>query len=174
MIAREKSVLNITASIIAITWTIIVTCLFIWTIKNTQNQTSMLLKFQTRAFFQEIVTTRSWNASHGGVYVPVTSKTQPNIYLKDPERDVITKNGMKLTKINPAYMTRQIGEIAKQKKQVWFHITSANPIRTENAADQWELRSLKLFTSGKSEFSEFIINELKFRTTIYLYNQMIK
>ncbi len=116
LIAKEKTILNITASTVIIIWTVIITGLCIWAIKNTKDQTNNLLKFQSRAFFQEIVTVRSWNASHGGVYVPVTSKTQPNLYLEDNKRDVITKSGLKLTKINPAYMTRQIGEIAEQKK----------------------------------------------------------
>ncbi len=167
LIAKEKTILNITASTVIIIWTVIITGLCIWAIKNTKDQTNNLLKFQSRAFFQEIVTVRSWNASHGGVYVPVTSKTQPNLYLEDNKRDVITKSGLKLTKINPAYMTRQIGEIAEQKKIVWFHITSAKPIRPANAADQWELDALKSFASGASESSEFIKNEEK--KTLFRY-----
>ena len=87
------------------------------------------------------------------MYVPVTAQTQPNPYLDDPERDVVTNNGLKLTKINPAYMTRQIAEIAKDKNLVWFHITSDNPIRPANFADQWEARALNLFLSGLEEVS---------------------
>ena len=46
-----------------------------------------------RAFFDEIQTTRQWNAEHGGVYVPVTEQTQPNPYLDVSHRDVSTTDG---------------------------------------------------------------------------------
>ncbi len=159
MSTKEKTMLFRGASIVVIIWTLTITGLCIWDIKNEKNQTNELLKIQTRAFFQQIITTGSWNASHGGVYVPVTSKTQPNPHLEDPKGDVTTISGMKLTKIDPALMTRQIGEIAEEKDEVWFHLTSTKPIRSANAADKWELKALKSFTLGEFEFSEFVNNE---------------
>jgi hypothetical protein len=143
----------------AIGWTTIMACIAVWGVVNEKNQTNELSKNQAHSFFQEIVTTRFWNATHGGVYVPITALTQPNPYLDDPERDVITDKGLKLTKINPAYMTRQIAEIAKDRSFVWFHITSDKPIRPSNIADAWEAKALKSFLSGSSEFSEFLRNE---------------
>lgn len=52
-------------------------------------------------------------------------------------------------------MTRQIGEIASKRNQVWFHITSADPIRPENVPDSWEAKSLGLFVTGVPEHFEF-------------------
>lgn len=101
--------------------------------------------------FNLIEITREWNARHGGVYVPVTENAQPNPYLQVPQRDVFTQNGELLTKINPAYMTRQIAEIAELSSGVRFHITSLKPIRPENAADTWEQESLVQFEQGKTE-----------------------
>lgn len=136
-------------------WTVVISCFFIWGIRNIHKHTRELVTYQARAFFQEIVTTRSWNARHSGVYVLVTDKTKSNPYLDDPNRDVVTKNGLALTKINPAYMTRQIAEIASIKNLVWFHITSSKPIRPENIADEWESDTLKYFSEGLHEFAEF-------------------
>ncbi|MBW1797360.1 MAG: DUF3365 domain-containing protein [Deltaproteobacteria bacterium] len=136
-------------------WTVVLSCFFVWGIKNIFKHTKELATYQARAFFQEIVTTRSWNATHGSVYVLVTDKTQPNPYLDDPNRDVITTNGLALTKINPAYMTRQIAEIASKKNLVWFHITSSKPIRPENAPDEWESDTLEYFSEGLHEYAEF-------------------
>jgi hypothetical protein len=59
-----------------------------------------------KVIFRTIVATRTWNASHGGVYVPVTETIRPNPYLTGPDRDVRTTDGRELTKVNPAYMTR--------------------------------------------------------------------
>jgi len=108
-----------------------------------------------QAFFQQVVVTRAWNAGHGGVYVPVTEATRPNPYLDDPLRDLTATNGLKLTKINPAYMTRQIAEIADAQKGIRFHITSLNPIRPENKATEWETAVLRSFAGGVGEYSDF-------------------
>lgn len=98
--------------------------------------------------FRLIEITRDWNAQHGGVYVPVTGTTQPNPYLDHPKRDVVTSDGQRLTLVNPAYMTRQIAEIAEKADGARFHITSIKPIRPANSPDAWEAESLRLFESG--------------------------
>lgn len=95
--------------------------------------------------FRLIELTRDWNAQHGGVYAPVTEKTRPNEYLEHPRRDLETTDGMRLTMINPALMTRQIAEVAEKIDGVKLHITSLNPIRPANKADEWEAESLKQF-----------------------------
>ncbi|MBF0160649.1 MAG: DUF3365 domain-containing protein [Magnetococcales bacterium] len=117
-----------------------------------------------RAFFEEIQTTRLWNARHGGVYVPITETTQPNPYLKGEDRDVVTTGGLRLTKINPAFMTRQIAELAKEQSGVQYHITSLRPVRPENAADAWETQVLQGFATGRyREFFEFIADAGHYR-----------
>ena len=105
-----------------------------------------------RAFFQEIILSRKWNSTHGGVYVPVTPENLPNPYLKDPNRDVTTIDGLRLTKINPAYMTRQVSELAQtDNRNVQFHITSLKPIRPENTPTDWEEKWLVSFENGMKE-----------------------
>jgi hypothetical protein len=143
------------AILIGLVWTVGIVGVINWNIRKSTSHSKALATFQARAFFQQIVTTRFWNATHGGVYVPVTGKTKPNPYLDDPDRDKMTVDGFKLTKINPAYMTRQIGEIALKKNLTWFHITSSKPIRPQNAPETWELQALNLFASGENEYSEF-------------------
>ena len=109
-----------------------------------KNRDNMLLN-TARTFFNQVVVTRRWNASHGGVYVKVTGDTLPNTFLKDPERDLETKMGVQLTKINPSYMTRQISEVTDDQDRVKFHMTSLLPIRPENRPTPWEERALLSF-----------------------------
>ena len=104
-----------------------------------------------RNMFRRVVLTRSWNASHGGIYVPVSERTQPNPYLPLERRDVTTTDGQKLTLVNPAYMTRLIAEMAESDTGAVFRLTSLRPIRPENAADAWETQSLKAFEAGANE-----------------------
>lgn len=104
-----------------------------------------------RSVFQSAVEARRWNASHGGVYVPVTAKTRPNPYLLDPQRDVVTKDGIKLTKINPAYMTRLISEQMAGGRGLKMRITSLKPISPLNVPDKWEAWALGEFAAGAKE-----------------------
>ena len=112
-----------------------------------------------RMLFTLIELTRDWNALHGGVYAPVSAATQPNPYLRDdPTRDVTGQDGRRFTKINPAYMTRQIAEVAEKISGVRLHITSLKPLRPQNAADGWETGALRLFESdaGRKELLELV------------------
>ena len=105
-----------------------------------------------RSIFRIIVTTREWNARLGGVYVPISTEIQPNPYLDVPDRDITTVNGDQLTKINPAYMTRLISELANENDRINFHITSLNPVRPKNAPIGWERQALQLFEEGQDEY----------------------
>jgi len=105
---------------------------------------------------------RRWGAMHGGVYVPPTAATPPNPYLSHiPDRDVITRDGKALTLINPAYMTRQVYEMAQKDKNGLGigHLTSLKPIRPENAPDPWEIKALKEFENGAEEVSAIVVHD---------------
>ena len=139
-----------------IAWFVIIISSLIWNIYLVVENNQKLILNKSKAFFEQIVVTRLWNSSHGGVYVPITPENQPNEFLKDSLRDIVTINGMHLTKINPAYMTRQISEINYENYDITFHITSLNPIRPANKADEWETKALQMFETGKNELLELL------------------
>jgi len=132
-------------TVIAVVWSLFVTGLFVWGLIQADERTDAILLSQARPFLDQIIITRSWNARHGGVYVPVSKENPPNPYLNTPLRDVETTDGLKLTLINPAYMTRQLSELALKESGLTFHLTSEHPIRPANAAKSWELDALKQF-----------------------------
>ncbi|WP_373509247.1 response regulator [Thiocapsa sp.] len=109
-----------------------------------------------RTFFRQLVLTRRWNALHNGVYVPVTDLIAPNPDLDDPARDVVTRDGVKLTKINPAYMTRLLSDMATDQVGLGFKITSLTPLNPLNAADDWEREALTAFESGAREYAGLV------------------
>lgn len=140
--------------IFGFSWFGLVLVSFVWQLQINKANFDNLALFSAQSHFKEIVMARMWNSSHKGVYVPVTKITQPNIYLEDSLRDLQTTSGILLTKINPAYMTRQIAEMHTNENDLQFHITSLNPIRPENMADSWEASALLDFEHGaKSKFS---------------------
>jgi len=139
--------------LIAVTgWTVLVICLVGWNLHRVGEQTSAVLLSQARSLHRLIVTTRYWSALHGGVYVPATDETPPNPYLEIPERDIETEQLGLLTLVNPAYMTRQISELAAEREQVEFHITSLKPLRPGNAPTPWEREALTRFKSEGDEY----------------------
>lgn len=93
---------------------------------------------------------RHWNALYGGVYAPLSKDAVPNPYLGEmiDSRDVSTVDGLELTLINPAYMTRQVHELGRELYGLHGHITSLNLVRPENAPDEWESQALHEFERG--------------------------
>ena len=105
-----------------------------------------------RTFFKELVIVRRWNASLGGIYAPITDRLQPNPYLDDPHRDLTATDGQRLTKVNPAFMTRLLSEMPDHTAEnIQFHITSLNPLNPHNAPDDWERVALQSFEHNAVE-----------------------
>ena len=137
-------------------WIIVILLSWIWNINSIRKKTLDLVENKAQAFFNEVEITRLWNAQHGGVYVPVTEEIRPNQYLNVPNRDITTTTGIELTLVNPAFMTRQISELAMTNSYIQYHITSLKPIRPANKADNWETNALKSFESGTVKALELI------------------
>lgn len=106
-------------------------------------------RIQARTSIEKDILYRRWNSMHGGVYGAVSGKLQPNPYLDLENRDVTTSDGQKLIKINPAYMTRQVHELGETESGIIGHITSLNPIRPGNKADEWEAGVLSLIEKSR-------------------------
>ncbi|MEG3638032.1 PAS domain-containing protein [Magnetococcus sp. PR-3] len=135
-------------------WTLLVGISLQWNLSEQRIHNKQLVVDRSRHVFQLIQLTRQWNAQHGGTYVPITSETQPNPFLNHlPNRDLTTHEGLQLTMVNPAFMTRQIAELARNSGLL-FHITSLKPIRPSNRADAWEAVALKRFESDTQEIFE--------------------
>jgi PAS domain S-box-containing protein len=73
-----------------------------------------------------------------------------------PERDIVTPSGRRLTLLNPAYMTRQVYELAQASGLPRGHLTSLKPLRPENTPDPWEKKALEAFEHGVDEVSEVV------------------
>jgi diguanylate cyclase (GGDEF)-like protein len=142
--------------IIAAIWIMIIIGSFYWNYTEAMKAQEEIAFQAARSFFDQIVITRKWNAQHGGVYVFITETTRPNPFLETPLRDIEVSQNKTLTKINPAFMTRQISEIAATQKGIQFHITSLMPIRPENKPTPQEVTALHAFQNGIKEIGQFV------------------
>lgn len=141
---------------LGIAWLIILSASFMFQHYESERTHNDLILNTTRTLFDNIVLTRKWNAIHGGVYAPVTKENQPNQYLDDPMRDIKVNDTLTLTKINPAAMTRQLGEMSVKGGKFQVHITSLKLLRPENLPSPREQKALESFEKGEKEAGEFI------------------
>jgi len=152
-VVMERNPFNRYILIIFIAWTLSIVASLLWNVVQIKQSTLENALVQARVAIAKDITYRRWATMHGGVYVPITDVTPPNPYLDVVEREITTPLGVRLTLMNPAYMTRQVHEIEVRDRGVLGHITSLNPIRPENAADVWETMALKSFEQGNPESS---------------------
>jgi PAS domain S-box-containing protein len=139
-----------------ILWTILAILSLSWSLYLLNHNSHVGAIERGRDMVKLIEITRLWNSNHKGVYVSITNDTEPNQYLNIPERDVTTTNGLKLTMINPSYMTRQISELTYKDLNIKFHLTSLKLIRSANKPDNWEETALREFDQGKTEKLELV------------------
>lgn len=126
----------------AIFWAMLLIFSLGWNWQHLEQSLTGLAESEANAAFQKDLTYRLWAAMQGGVYVPPSDQTPPNPYLAHvPDRDIETNEGRSLTLVNPAYMTRQVHELGKEKHGLLGHITSLKPMRPENAPDEWETQA---------------------------------
>ena len=134
---------------------------FLYVFKNQEWQNAISVGQEIgRSNLRKDYTYRIWNASNGGVYVPLTENNLPNPYLSHiPDRDITTQQGKKLTLVNPAYMTRQVHELESEMYGIRGHITSLKVIRPANRPDAWENAALEQFEQGVKEVTELVTEE---------------
>lgn len=128
--------------LVLITVAVVLALLIVWEREKAQEALISEMKVVSSAFFDQIMVARAWNALHGGVYAEQSPETQPNPYLDEPGRDTTTTDGKRLTKINHAYMTRQMSEIAAVSRGYKFRVVSLKPLNPSFSADPWETNTL--------------------------------
>jgi len=156
---KTKNLQRITVLVI-ITWTTLTVSMYILDTTSLHETTLTLAMNEAKSNYQKDLSFRSWVTSHGGIYAPITDQNPPNPYLNNiTDQNVTTPSGINLTLINPAYAQRQLYEEYSKLENIIGHLTSLNPIRPANGADEWETTALTRFEQGETEVLEL--------TTIY-------
>ena len=137
-------------------WTLVVICSFVWNAYSEHLQTRQGALLRSRSLVYKDVLYRHWNASYGGIYVVKTPEVANNPYLKEmiSDSELMTEDGVILTMINPATMTRQVFELQEELLGVNAKITSLKPVNPLNKPDAWERWALDKLKSGGDEVSE--------------------
>lgn len=149
---NSKAAVTFPFRLLIIVWSLLIAVFFVWNLLRNYQQEITIATMSARDSCTKDLLYRRWAARHGGVYVPVSADTPPNPFLEHvTERDITTPSGRRLTLMNPAYMTRQVHEMAQKEYSLKAHITSLRPIRPQNAPDAWETQALSRLSRKKYE-----------------------
>lgn len=110
---------------------------------------------QAASYASLVLDTRTWNASHGGVWVLKSSESPSNPYLSQlgADPDIQATDGSTFTLRDHATMTREISEVSSTQGRVWFHLTALDFINATNAPDTWEKDALEQIGGGQTSVS---------------------
>ncbi|MDP5239392.1 DUF3365 domain-containing protein [Uliginosibacterium sp. 31-16] len=136
-------------------WALLVAASLAFSVSQIRARNTELLREGARNIFRTIVAAREWNSRSAGVYAPVSGDLQPNPYLKHPGREITASDGTRLTLVNPAYMTRLIGEIISADTALRIRMPSLQPLNPQNAPDDWEAQALLALAQGSPEVTEW-------------------
>jgi serine phosphatase RsbU (regulator of sigma subunit) len=140
--------------VFGVLWAAIVTASLAFNVVRVERDTLELARLQARAAYDRDLAYRRWNTDRAPVYFAESPDAPPNPYLSaEPERDILTPSGRRLTMANPDYMMRQVDEMVGKTSGVRAHLTSLNPVRRENAPDAWEAKALRDAERGRAEVS---------------------
>ncbi len=153
MIRKNRYNLNLFFIVSLVAWVFICLGSCIHLAYNERSKSQTLALSQARAVLGRDMAFRKWNSVHGGVYTVMTDTNRPNPYLNVENREIPGPDGITLTKINPAYMIRQVNDLVKSDSDVSVRLTSLKPLNPINAPDEWEAESLRLFDRGRKENS---------------------
>ncbi|MDW7772802.1 MAG: DUF3365 domain-containing protein [Desulfobulbaceae bacterium] len=135
-------------------WTLVIIISISWNISQRKKEIITVATNEAITIFEKDLVYYKWATNHKGVYVPITQETPPNPYLEHlPEANAVTATGEPLTLVNPEYMIRQVYEMKSDQLRALGHITSLDPIRDENAADDWESNALEAFENGETQLT---------------------
>jgi len=175
MITRIASNSKFVIAILSVLfWGLIISASLWWNLQVIEKNVLDNATNRGRFVFQMIETTRLWNARHGGVYVKRNEWTPSNQYLQTSEKNIVTPKGIKLTKMNPAYMTRQLAGLIYNYNQTKVHLTSLKPINPGNYADEWETQALHSFEKNIKERMEVVSSMVRYMAPLFVKKACLK
>jgi len=137
-----------------IVWTLLLVAILSIIINRDYSYAEYIAKQEAIASVNKDIAYRQWVSSHGGVYVPVNKRTQPNKYLsniKDRDFKAINKE---FTLMNPAYTLTQMMHDYSKLYGVKTKITSSRLLNPANKADMWEILALDKIDSTRKNYTE--------------------
>ncbi|MDD5051384.1 MAG: DUF3365 domain-containing protein [Sulfuricurvum sp.] len=160
---------------LAACWTLLIAFFIGFIIYQKQHEIQTLALLEAKTSINKDLSFRTWIASKGGVYAPISKNTPINPYLKVTHRDVNTTDGLQLTLINPAYALRQITDSYQKYSTVKDHLTSLKLLNPHNAPEPWERDALQQIEITHNDLYHFNDqNTLHYMKPFFIDEQCMK
>ena len=153
MKSKRKFIALMTKSLYVV-WTLLLGAILSIIINMAYSYAEYTAKQEAIASVNKDMAYRKWISSHGGVYVSVNKRTQPNKYLaniKDRDFKAINKE---FTLMNPAYALTQMMQDYSELYGVKTKITSTRLLNPANKADMWETVALDKIDKTRKNYTE--------------------
>ncbi|MDR2104789.1 MAG: diguanylate cyclase, partial [Deferribacteraceae bacterium] len=118
---------------------------YVKTISTVQN--NILIK--VRALNEADFTYEGFISDLGDIFTITTSRVPPNANLPKELQELVARDGTRLTRLNPTYVTRLVHEFEPSVDGITRKIVSSTPTNPENAADDWEMSALQQIENGR-------------------------
>jgi signal transduction histidine kinase len=103
---------------------------------------------EARAILDRDNAYRQWLVEQGGVYIRPSARLPQDPYLVHPHKHVVTRDGIALTLLNPAFVLREVQARQFDPARGRSKVVSTRPLNPENAADAWESQALDQLGNG--------------------------
>jgi diguanylate cyclase (GGDEF)-like protein len=146
--SEQRSIRFITALIILIVTGSIAFSLW-FNYKNAVADTNNNILIRVKAINEADLTYEGFLSDLGDLFAVASPKIPPNPNLPKDKQDVIARDGTRLTRLNPTYITRLVHEFVSGSGGITRKIVNDNPMFAENQADEWETAALAQIEGGR-------------------------
>jgi diguanylate cyclase (GGDEF)-like protein len=95
----------------------------------------------------------------GDLFALSSVKIPPNPNLPKDKQELIARDGTRLTRLNPTYITRLVHEFASGSDGITRKIVNDDPMFPENQADDWETAALLQIEGGMTNEKMEIVRD---------------
>ena len=167
----KRKFLFFISNILYISWTVLLITILAIIIHRNYKYAKDIALHEAKTSVNKDLAYRSWVASHGGVYVPVTKRTPPNPYLAHIKNRDFSANGRQYTLMNPAYTLSQMMKDYTNLYGVKTHITSKKLLNPKNQPDEWETQALDNIEHSRKQFYE--LQKIEGKEYLRLMNPLV-
>jgi len=167
----KRKFLFFLSNLLYLGWTLLIIVVLAVIIQRNYHYAKNIAIQEAKTSVNKDLAYRSWVASHGGVYVPVTQRTPPNPYLANiKDRDLMV-NGRQYTLMNPAYTLSQMMKDYTKLYGVKTHITSKKLLNPKNKPDEWETYALENIETSHKQYYE--LSDIEGKEYLRLMNPLV-
>jgi putative nucleotidyltransferase with HDIG domain len=167
----KRKFLYFISNLLYIGWTLLLGAILTIIINKNYKYAQNIALHEAKTSVNKDLAYRTWVASHGGVYVPVTKRTPPNPYLANIKDRDFSVNGRKYTLMNPAYTLSQMMKDYTKLYGVKTHITSRKLLNPKNRPDAWETCALENVEATRKQYYE--LNKIEGKEYLRLMNPLV-